>query len=100
MAKEFDLEATFGKRDGEKREDFPPELQDIAFETPVGEVSEIIDALDHLFVAKVHAFQAGKSDDFDGPGVKEAAENAFKRHRREQWEKNYLEHLQKRIEDQ
>ncbi len=38
-------------------------------------------------------------DDFDGPGVKEAAENAFKRHRREQWEKNYLEHLQKRIEN-
>jgi Tfp pilus assembly protein PilF len=99
VAKEYGAEARFDEKNDEKRAAFAPELHGMVFETPVGEVSEIIDALGHLFIAKVDASTPGKADGFEWPGVKEAAENAFNRQRRNQWEKSYLERLQKRIRE-
>jgi hypothetical protein len=100
VAREFGSEARFDEKNDEKRAAFAPELHDMVFETPVGEVSEIINFNDHLFFAKVTAAPPGKADDFEGPGVKEAAETAFKRLRRENWKKKYLERLQERIKDE
>ena len=99
VAGEFGPEVIFRKRIDQKREDFPPELQDMVFNTPIGGVSEIVEGAGHLFISKVDASTPGKADDFDDPGVKEAAENAFVSQRRKQWEKNYLERLKKRLKD-
>ncbi len=99
VAREFGEMAKFPKHNDRKREDYGPELRDMAFETPVGEISEIINASGYLYFAKVDASTPRKADDFDSPGVKEAAEKAFTKQSRENWKKSYLERLLERIKE-
>jgi hypothetical protein len=99
VAGEFGPEVIYRKRIDQKREDFLPELQDMVFKTPIGGVSEIVEGSGFLFVSKVDASTPGKADDFDSPGVKGAAEKAFTKQSRENWEKSYLERLQERIKE-
>ena len=55
------------------------------------------------YLIKVDSRQPGKpgdADDFDAPGVREAAEAALAEQRRKQWEDDYLKQLQKRLAEE
>lgn len=84
----------------ELREVFHPPMQETIFATPVGGVGEVIDFRDALWVLKVHASIPGKAEAFEDPGVREVAGALFAEKRRKDWEKNYLERLAKRIEEE
>jgi len=73
------------------------ELSDTLWEAsllqPIGEVGALLEDIRACYLLKVESREPGKADKFEDPGVKEACTAVFNLHRRDAWEKRYVERL-------